>query len=165
MMASDIKYVYLNVTQQAFDIMKAMFKEGMSANAVQKLTSSLGLNEGQGYRRSTVQAVKRKALQMFKTEYAWSKLGDETLPNKTYFSDLDYKAPFRYWIHYDIEGVDSVTGISKQYTLSMFSDEILTKEQMKEEILIQLNPEYYANLTYFINPVIRSVDHKVGESY
>ena len=152
---------FLNVNKRDFNFMGDMFRQGMSANNVQKLMSDYGL----GYRRQTVLAVRRKVLDMMKKENLWESLPENKIPTKGYFNEVNYSAPFRYWIHYDVIGIDSETGQEKTFTLSAFANEAYDKETMSNEILNQLNPDYYKEVFSFSNVTIRSVDHKSGLSY
>lgn len=141
--------------------MSGLFREGMSGNAVQKIMSDYGI----GKRRETVQAVRRKVLDMMKKEELWLKASPEKLPTKGYFNEADYSAPFQYWIHYNVTGIDIESGDEKTFTLSAFADSIDTPAEWSDYILSQLNPDYYQNIMGFKNVVIRSVDHKAGQPY
>ena len=57
-------FTFLNVTFTHYNIMEGLFRKGWGANKVQNFMSQ----NVQGYRRATVQAVRRKVLDVLKFE-------------------------------------------------------------------------------------------------
>lgn len=152
---------FLNVTLRDFNAMSALFKEGWSANKVQTWMRS----NMTGYRRSTVQAVKLEVLNMVKHEYAWLHSTKTKIPPKSIFTERDFRAPYTYWIHYDVDLIDDVTGKTERLQQSAFADTLKSPQDWEDYIISHLNPTNYPGIAGFSNVQIKGVDHQAGFMY
>jgi len=152
---------FLNVSLSNFNIMKGLFNSGWSANKVQSWMK----DNVTGYRRSTVQAVKLEVMGMVKHQYSWEHKKKDTIPTKSYFDERDFRAPYTYWIHYEADLLNEVTGEYETKQLSHFADTLRTTQSWEDEILASLNPANYKDVMSFSNIHIKNVDHQAGMAY
>jgi len=151
----------LELPKIQFDFMQGMFKEGMSGAKVQQIMTDAGM----GLRKETILAARRLTLDFMRKEELWARAAADKLPTKGYFNEVNYSAPFQYWIHYRVTGVDALTGEETEHIMSAFANSVEAKIDWEDFCLGQLNPEYYKSVEYFHNLRIVSVDHKAGQPY
>ena len=151
----------LNVTLLDFNIMSGLFKAGMSSNNVQSWMSSMGI----GYRRATVQAVRRHVLDLVKFESIISKMSQKEKPSKWVIAEENWIKPYRYKVFGNVEYIDGNTGEYMTQRWSMYSDSLLTPEEAINEMSHQLVAEHYKNALEFTSITVRQFLHKAGASY
>jgi len=151
----------LNVTLLDFNIMSGLFKSGMSANSVQNWMTDAGI----GYRRATVQAVRRYVLDTVKFERFISKMLQNEKPSKWVIAEQNWIKPYRYKVFGNLEYIDGATGEYKTQQWSMYSDSLLTPEEAINEMSQQLVAEQYKNAVEFTSIKVRQYLHKAGASY
>ena len=141
--------------------MEGLFRKGWAANAVQTFMSE----NVQGYRRSTVQAVRRKVLDVVKFESYFKSISGDTRPSVNKIPDLEWGRHEKYRIMHNFEVLDEETGEITQHRGSHYSNNYLTKGEYGDEILSDLDPDKYLMHGTVINVVVTQVAHKKGFSY
>lgn len=151
----------ISVGYQAYNIMSGLFHEKWAANKVQTYMSSIGM----GYRRSTVQLVRRHVLDLVKKEERIRKLKPNQRPTKGHLVEMSWERHYRYKVFGEWRLLDPETG---QYTTeewSIYSDFLPNEEEVTQKLADQYvigktDPE---GLIQEI--VVRQYLHKIGTGY
>lgn len=151
----------LNVAFGHYNIMEGLFRKGWTANNVQTFMTQ----NVKGYRRSTVQAVRRKVLDVLKFESYFRSIADTTLPSHYKIPDLEWNRHEKYRILHNFEVLDLETGEIKTYRGSHYSNDYLSKAGYAQQIEVELSPEHYIIKGEILNISITQVTHKKGFSY
>jgi hypothetical protein len=151
----------LNVTKQHYGMMEGLFREGQSANKVQNIMKGFGI----GYRRSTIQAVRRSVLDVLKYEGRVDRLTESQIPNKSQILETTWKEPYKYKIYGTVDMVNSVTGETKTMEYSGYLENLRSKEEMTRDAYDKLTGSEYENITSFANFHLKQIFHQKGASW
>lgn len=154
-------YSFLNVTYHHFSTMSRLFREGWTANRVQTFMSELGM----GYRRSTVQAVRRQVLDLVKKEGLIKSLSGEKRPTKGYISELSWERPYKYKVFGSVDVIDLETGETKPQSISFYSNDLKSKNEYLADMSTQLDAERYGVSIAFGQLTLRQIQHREDLSY
>lgn len=154
-------YTLLNVTFGDYNIMEGLFRKGFSSNFVQTFMSE----NLKGYRRATVQAVRRKVLDVLKFESYFRAIPDDKRPSVAKIPDLEWNRHEKYKVMHNFQVIDEETGQIQDYRGSHYTNDYLTKDEYAEQIENELEPEVYTPKGKVINITITQVTHKKGFSY
>jgi hypothetical protein len=151
----------LNVAFGHYNIMEGLFRMGWAANVVQTFMSQ----NVKGYRRSTVQAVRRKVLNVLKFETYFRGLDPDTRPSTKMIQDMEWGRHEKYKVMYNFDVLDPETGELKHYRGSHYSNDYLSESQYGQQIDDELNAAKYIPDGTVMNIEVTQVTHKKGFSY
>lgn len=154
-------FPFLKVTFQAYNYMEGLFRKGWAANAVQTFMSGIGM----GYRRSTVQAVRRKVLGVLKFESYYRILSEDKRPSVFRIPDLSWERHDKYKIMYTKTIMDPETGELHTELGSHYDNNYLTKGEYKQLIEDEIDPEKYIPGGILVDVTVTQVIHKQGVGY
>lgn len=141
--------------------MEGLFRKGWAANTVQTFMSQ----NVHGYRRSTVQAVRRKVLEVLKFESYYRGLPTDKLPSKHRIPELSWNRHEKYKVMYTFDVLDEETGEVKHHLGSHYDNSYLTEGEYADRIDDELTPTHYADQAKISNIQITQVTHRKGFSW
>lgn len=136
-------FALLNVTWPHYNIMSGLFRKGWSSRAVQTFMSE----NVKGYRRTTVLAAQRKALDTLKFESYYDKLSPTKYPSKARIPELTWNRVENYKIMFRYDRIDKETGEVTRHLGSMYTDSFMTSagyRRVIDEELKDLEDKYAA---------------------
>jgi len=148
----------LNVTFPHYNIMEGLFRKGWAANAVQVYMSDLGM----GYRRTTVQKVRRKVLDVLKFESFYRALSPDKLPHKNMIEEFSWNRHEKYKIMYTFDVIDLDTGETFQQLGCHYDNNYLTEREYGDLIDVDLDPKRYVVNGVITNIQITQLTHRKG---
>jgi len=148
----------LKVTFAHYNIMEGLFRKGWAANAVQSWMSKLGM----GYRRSTVQAVRRKVLDVLKFESFYRALSPDKLPHKDMIEEFSWNRHEKYKVMYTFDVIDLDTGETFHQLGCHYDNDYLTKAGYGKLIEGEGDPLKYVSNGVITNIQITQVTHRSG---
>jgi len=146
----------LNVTFSHYKIMEGLFRKGWAANTVQTF---MRLNV-HGYRRGTVQAVRRKVLDVLKFESYYKTLPSTKLPSKHRIPELTWNRHDKYKIMYTFDVLDMDTGESFPQLGCHYDNNYLTAGAYAKLIVDELDSTKYIPNAVITNIQITQVTHR-----
>lgn len=151
----------LNVTVPHFAHMEKLFRVGRTANYVQNFMSGVGA----GYRRSTVQAVRREVLGLLVKEERVKGLSGSMTPNKSQIAETEWSAPGKYKLFGQIDRTNEYTGVTERVDVSKYFSQMNTKDALIHDMFDQLEKtEYVVSYTY-ANFNLQQILHKKGDAW
>jgi hypothetical protein len=154
-------FSFLNVTYHDFSTMTRLFREGWAANRVQTFMSGIG----PGYRRSTVQAVRRKVLNLVKNEARIKLMSGTKRPSKRYIEEMKWEKGAKYKVFGSVDAVDLDTGETKNYNISMYTNDFKSKNQYLSDMSTMLDLEGYGVNVALINIEMKQLQHRQDLPY
>jgi len=136
--------------------MEGLFRKGWAANSVQTFMGKMGM----GYRRSTVQAVRRKVLNVLKFESFYRRLSANKLPHKSQIEEFSWNRHEKYKVMYTFDVLDEATGEIKPHLGSHYDNSYLTKSQYHDRIEDELIPSHYGDQAKISNIEITQLTHR-----
>ena len=146
----------LNVTFSHYHIMEGLFRKGWVANAVQVFMTKMKM----GYRRSTVQAVRRKVLDVIKFESYYRALSPDKLPHKSMIEEFSWNRHEKYKIMYSFNVLDPDTGETFPQLGCHYDNNYLTEREYRNQIEVDLDPKSYKVNGVISNLQITQVTHR-----
>lgn len=151
----------LGVDLNQFNIMSALFRQGLSANYVQGYMQDLGM----GLRRSTVQAVRRTVLGFVRKEERVLALPGDMLPNKSQITEMYWEKPYFYKVYGTVDALNNETGEIERRYISGYFEHLGTKDAMMAELYERLIEGTYVEDESFEGMEIKQIQHLAGAPY
>lgn len=151
----------LNVTLQNFNIMSGLFRQGWSANKVQSYMTDFVI----GYRRSTVQEVRRVVLDVVKKERYIKALMPTERPTKGMLVEMNWDSPYRYKVFGSWTVFDEETGEYYPESWSTYFAHLPTTQEVREDLQSQFLSDKYKETLHLDSIEIRQYQHKKGKGY
>lgn len=152
---------YANVLYQHYKLMEGMFRQGLSANAVQVAMTGMGM----GYRRATVQGVRRQVLDVFKKEHFIAGLAEDELPKQGHLVELSWEKPRKYRILGELEFYDEVTGETVKQVFSAYDDTLRSRADYIRMTMDENDPKQYGKNFVLTGVTIKSIEHRKDMPY
>jgi len=156
-----IIYSLLNVTFPHFNIMQGLFRKGWAANKVENFMKGMKM----GYRRATVQAVRRKVLGLLKFESYYKTLSPDKRPVQARIPELSWLRHEKYKVMFEHEMLDPETGKLTWELGCFYTNEYLTKAEYNKEAVNIIDPDKYKGFVFTGNVVIEQVIHRKGHPW
>lgn len=114
----------IRFAKEAYNIMEGLFRQNWAANKVQTFMSGIGM----GYRRTSVQLVRRHVLDLVKKQGIVESMAADERPGKYALVEEAWESEYRYVTYGSQTFFDPDTGLEDTSPWQLYSNDLPTKE-------------------------------------